>query len=226
MTVRVVIVDDDDISRRGMAEYLADHSDVEVLGALDHEQALQWSDQWDGADVALVDAADSRRSLDQFPGVEVVAHIRRQQSGDKIRVVVVTTHFFDDAVRRRMREAGADYFYYRPDLHRTEGLYNAVLHPEKTSVGVPDPSDPDEIFGLGIGRSSRVNDAVRIAADPNTRADWNRRTRARDAYRRTFNKTAHLHPMNADGLPPDRKQELPSITQIERFIRWATRIKQ
>jgi CheY-like chemotaxis protein len=223
MRKRVVIVDDDDIQRRGMAEYLADRPEVEVVGILNHDEALAWDGEWDGVDIALVDAADPLRDKDQFPGVEVADRIRRRRSSEQTRVIVVTGHFFNDAVRRRMREAGADYFYHRPDLHRKEGLYQAVLHPER--AGVPGDYDPESVTRMGVGNTTRVNDAVRFTEGHEERPPATRRSRAWTNYRRTFNQVARLQPMNADGTPPDREQEEPSITQIERFLRWATQIK-
>ena len=110
MRTRVAIVDDDDIQRRGMAEYLADRPEIEVVGMLDHTEAMDWDAEWDRVDVVLVDVADPSRADDQFPGVHVADRIRRRRSSEETTVIVVTGHFFDDAVRRRMREAGADYF--------------------------------------------------------------------------------------------------------------------
>jgi CheY-like chemotaxis protein len=225
MRTRVAIVDDDDIQRRGMAEYLADRPEVEVVGILDHSDALRWEEEWDTVDIALVDAADPSQLVDQFPGVEVTDHIRRRRSSEQTKVIIVTGHFFDDAVRRRMREAGADYFYHRPDLHRKEGLYEAVLFPERANSGVPDDLDFPAIIRLGVGKSTRINEAVKFAKNSEAHTSRSHRSRAWNTYRRTFNQVARLQPMNTDGTPPDREQTEPSMTQIDRFLRWATRIK-
>jgi CheY-like chemotaxis protein len=222
---RIVIVDDDEIQRRGMAAYLSDRPELEVIGVLDHTVALEWDHQWSDVDVVLVDAADPLREHDQFPGVEVADHIRRRRSSAQTMIIVVTGHFFDDAVRRRMREAGADYFYHRPELHRKEGLYNAVLHPERARAGVPEDHDYQAVVRLGVGSSTRINEAVRMAGHVDGRPSSAGRSRAWNTYRRTFNQVARLQAMNADGTPPDREQVEPSLTQIDRFLRWATRIK-
>jgi DNA-binding NarL/FixJ family response regulator len=224
MRVRVAIIDDDDIQLRGMSEYLADRPEIEVVGMLNHHEAMLWDAQWDDVDIALVDAADPTQVADQFPGVEVADRIRRRRSSQQTKVIVVTGHFFDDAVRRRMREAGADYFYHRPELHKKDALYEAVLNPEAARAGVPADRDPDSAIRLGVGRSSRVNEAVRLTRSEGQPAHA-RRSRAWNTYRRTFNQVAVLQPMNSDGTPPDREQAEPSVTQIERFVKWATRIK-
>jgi len=142
MRKRVVVVDDDDISRRGLTELLADRPELEVAGSLVHDEALEWDTEWDTIDIAIVDAADSRRDDDHFPGVGVVDHIRRRRSRDQTMVIVLTGHFFDDAVRRRMREAQADFFYHRSELQESADLYEAILHPEQARSGVPDGDGP------------------------------------------------------------------------------------
>jgi CheY-like chemotaxis protein len=225
MRTRVAIVEDDDIQRRGMSEYLADRADIEVVGILDHYEAMLWDSEWDEVDIALVDAADPNRPTDQFPGVDVVDRIRNRRSSAETRVIVVTGHFFDDAVRRRMREAGADYFYHRPELHKRDALYEAVFHPERAAEGVPGVHNDEALIRLGVGRGSRVNDAVRYASQGANRPAGTQRSRAWNTYRRTFNSVARLQPMNTDGTPPDREQTEPSKTQIERFLDWATRVK-
>jgi DNA-binding NarL/FixJ family response regulator len=42
MRKRVVVVDDDDISRRGLTELLADRPELIVAGSLVHDEALEW----------------------------------------------------------------------------------------------------------------------------------------------------------------------------------------
>jgi len=225
---RVVVVDDDDLSRRGMAELLGDRPDLQVLAALTHDQALRHP-RWDGVDVALVDAADARQEDDQFPGVEVVEAVR-ERGGDRTTVIVITGHFLDDAVRRRMREAGADYYYNRIDIQDAAALYQAVLScKDQPPPGVPPEQDPEHMFRLGVTEGTRVNDGVRFArehpVDSGLSAGRTRGARARLRYRRIFGRQTHLNPVNSDGRPPERAQEDPSISQIQRFLDWATKTK-
>src|ERR1035437_5209791 len=105
MRKRVVVVDDDDIGRRGLAELLADRPELIVAGSLVHDEALEWDTEWDTIVMAIVVAADSRRDDAPFPGVGLCDHIHRRRSHLQTMVVVLTGHFFDDAVRRRMPEA-------------------------------------------------------------------------------------------------------------------------
>jgi CheY-like chemotaxis protein len=229
MRKRVVVVDDDDISRRGLTELIADRSELEVVGSLVHDEALEWDAEWDAVDIAIVDAADSRRDDDHFPGVVVVDHIRRRRSREQTMVIVLTGHFFDDAVRRRMREAEADYFYHRSDLQDSADLFRAILHPEKERSGVPEENDSEAQFRLGVLSTTRINDAVRYSDSTGLRAKLGARngdrSRSWSRLRTSFNDVAHLNPVNADGTPPERTQRDPSLTQIERFLHWATRVK-
>ncbi len=225
---RVVVVDDDDLSRRGMADLLGDRPELQVLAALTHEQALH-QPRWDAVDVALVDAADERQKVDQFPGVSVVESIR-DRGGDETTVIVVTGHFFDDAVRRRMREAGADFFYNRIELHDAASLYEAVIDHDRESIrGVPPEADPEAMFRLGVTQNTHVNAGVHLAEahpiEQELAGSALRRTRAKLRYRLHFGRVAGLNPVNADGRPPDREQAAPSLPQIQRFFDWATKTK-
>ncbi len=221
-------MDDDDLSRRGIAELLGDRSELKVVDSFTHVQAMD-RPRWDDIDVVMVDAADERLGGDQFPGVEVVETIRLH-GGSRAKVHVVTGHFFDDAIRRRMREAGADFFHNRLDLHDTSVLYGAVLDAgDVTRTGVPAESDPETTFRLGVTEATRVNRAVRYAEGHPVQEDvgggGGRRSRAKLHYRLRFARETGLNPVNADGRPPDREQDAPSLPQIQRFLEWATKVK-
>ncbi|MFI6604738.1 hypothetical protein ACIBHX_51665 [Nonomuraea sp. NPDC050536] len=219
----MIIVDDDDISRHGLAAILSSAPDVNVTAALDHRRALAWPD-WRQIDVALVDAADERREDDHFPGVAVVEAIRA--GGSRATVIVLTGHFFNGAIRHRMKEARADYFYHRSELSDAAVLLETVRDPRKA---VPDPTDPEEAIRHGVSRRSHVNRAVRHALERDLRAAiaerQNPRSRGWERLRRDFNQEAELIAMTSDGRIPDRHQELPSLPQISRFLQWATRVK-
>ena len=139
-------------------------------------------------------------------------------------MVVVTGHFFDDAVRRRMREAHADLFFHRTEVQDADRLVEIVLDPERWRQGVPDPVDPEHMMRLGVSSTTQVNEAVRHARD----SGWGTappppRSRAWVRLREEFDRVARLTPITSDGRPPDRRQDTPSLPQIERFLQWATR---
>lgn len=223
---RVAIVDDDDISRRGLVAVLDESPHIKVVGSSTHDDADRLK-PWSGIDVVIVDAADERREDDHFPGVDVVQSIRRDRSADETRVIVITGHYFDDAVRRRMREAKADEMYHRTEIQDAEALTAAVLSDPTTETAVPDPSDPEAMFRLGINDTTRVNDGVAFVKDGSLSVDGpvSPRSRRWQRLRQTFNEITRLHPVNIDGTLPDRDQRDPSLPQIDRFHRWATRTK-
>jgi CheY-like chemotaxis protein len=224
----VVLVDDDDVNRRGMAALLAECGRIQVLAALSHVQAMAWDHPWTRVDIALVDVADERAEEDHFPGVAVIEQIDRRRSRSRTTIVVITGHFFDDAVRRRVREAGADLFFHRSELADVRALYGLVLSPDTHRV-VPGPLDPEAQFEHGVTDVARVNRAVTWAVDHGLEALLAERLRPRSRswlrLRREFNREARLHPVTIDGRCPDRVEQLPSLPQIARFLAWATRVK-
>jgi DNA-binding NarL/FixJ family response regulator len=226
--LRVVIVDDDDINRRGMASLLAEDAGIEVAASVTHAEALGRPELWDGVDVVVVDAADERNPDDHFPGVAVVEEVRRRRPRGRCRIVVITGHFFDDAVRRRMREAEADFYYHRSDVGDAGSLRDAVLRPD-AQRRVPEPVDQAELFNQGVTDETRVNRAVAYAAEHELQTAMTGQGRPRRAWerlRREFNREARLSPATTDGRLPDRNQAAPSRPQILRFLAWATRVKR
>jgi CheY-like chemotaxis protein len=223
-----MVVEDDDINRRGMIGLMAECEDIELIAAITHTEAMAWDGRWEEVDVVLVDAADDRAQGDQFPGVAVVERVRRRRAPHQTTVVVVTGHFFDDALRRRLQEARADFLYHRSELAERRTLYDVVLHPERHRH-IPGPEDPEEGRRLGVTVTSRVNQAVTYALEHGLvealRGRSLPRTRAWMRLRREFNREARLTPMTMDGNLPDRAQDLPSMPQIARFLTWATRLK-
>lgn len=225
---RVVVVDDDDINRRGMASLLAEDASIDVVASLTHAEALDTPSTWDGVDVMLIDAADERNRADHFPGVAVVEEVRRHRQRDQTVIVVITGQFFDDAVRRRMREARADFYYHRTEVGEARSLRDAVLHPE-AHRRVPGPVDPEGLFSHGVTDETRVNRAVAYATNNRLEAEMADDDRPRRSWlrlRRDFNREARLSPVTVDGRQPDRSQVLPSRPQIARFLAWATRVKR
>lgn len=223
MITRVAVVDDDEITRVGTVAVLSAHDEIQVVGSYTHADApIDWS----GVDVAVVDASDHRCHHDHFPGVAVAQAIKADRAS-RCTVVVITGVLFDDAVRRRMREAGADFYYHRSELADAAMLVEIVLA-RCDRQPVPEPSDPEALFRLGITHRTRVNDAVAVAqAMGLTSGDAGlvQRGRERTQRRVAFNQQARLSPVTASGQPPDRPQDAPSLPQIDRFLRWATALR-
>lgn len=231
---RVVIVDDNEITRTGTERLLGDDPEVEVIAAVDHATALGWRDEWHAADVVIVDAADERRHGDQFPGVEVVRRVRAQIGNPRPVVVVLTGHFLDDALRRRMAEADADFFYSRTEVATGDALRTVVLAPDQ-SRRVPHPADPAALRALGVVDTSDLNAYVRyveghglgevFSTDARMKQGPHAsRSRWWQQLRRSLAATGRIQPVNVGGSPP-LGQAVPSITQLRRLYEWASKTK-
>jgi DNA-binding NarL/FixJ family response regulator len=226
--LRVVIVDNEAIGRLGMSAVLSSDPRLDVVGVYDHEESMLPERSWWDVDVAVVDAADDQLPGDQFPGVTVVQTIRAQSPPGRVSIVVITGHFFDDALRRRMREAKADYFYHRSALAEPERLIAAVLAPPVAQNLVPPEADVEMLDRLGIKHATAVNAAVAWACRHSHLGGIippGSGRRQADGLRRNFNRVAQLEPRNHDGTPPNRHQDAPSHPQIQRFLDWATKVK-
>lgn len=225
---RVAVVDDDDWSRTGLAAILAADARIEVVAALTHDEALT-DDRWLDADVVVVDAADDRRTDDQFPGVAVVERARAALHAHAT-VIAVTGYFWDSAVRVRMKEAGADLLYYRPEVQDGDRIRAVVLDPDLETRAFPAPDDDEELFRLGINPTTRVNRFVTTARElgwlDGQLARPGRRTRRFEREREQASTAGRVHPVNADGTPPDREQSWPGRPQLARLLDWATRVPQ
>ena len=227
--VRVAIVDNEAIGRLGMREVLSADPGVEVVAVVNHIDALQDGRSWTGVDVAIVDAADDQLNGDQFPGVAVVRAMRLQRPPGTLAIVVITGHFFNDALRRRMREAKADYFYHRSSLAEPARLLAAVLAPPVAQNSIPPEADLETLDRLGINAVTNVNAAVAWAArhgQPGGLVPPGAGRRDADRLRHRFNLAARLEPRNHDGSVPNRPQDAPSHPQIQRFLEWATKVRR
>ncbi len=220
------MVDDDEVTRAGLLAILGGHPDISHLVAFSHTEAMATA-PWDRIDVALVDAVDPRCHPDQFPGVAVAERLRNLYGRGRPRVVAVSD-VPDEAVRLRMREAGAHLFLHRSQLLGADALCDALLRTRPDEPMAP-LDDLDLLNRLGVTRCTRINAGVAAAFDEQLVPDagWvGPRGRDRLARRTRFNERAHLRPVTTEGIPLDRDQEVPSLRQIQRFVAWATRIER
>ena len=221
---RIVVVDDDVWVRRGRAASLAEVPGLAVTAVLSHAEALDF-DQWDEADIALVDAWDERAGFDRFPGVRVVEAIRARRSPAETLVVVISGHVFDEMLRLRMAEAGADFFYGHADVRDLDALTEVLIRPD-TARRVT-PGDAQELQEVGLTTASRPNAALRQVTQAglseafapgesqkalpiSRRGIINARRRLADA--------ARLAP---GSRPASGEQVAPEWRAIVRFVNWA-----
>ena len=227
---RVVLVDDNELTLNGYSHVLQDRPDIQLLAAVGHGEALRRSCLWSQADVVLLDAADETQLGDHFPGVRVVHAIRKHQGTNRPVVVTVTAHFFNDGLRHRMADAGADFFFLRSDLRHPQTLVDLVTCPERYRRGVPELETPATPTTLGIGRRSDVQGLVSYIDDNELHhaLDGDRvdpRSRRWLRHRKALGDQAQIHAVNlTTGDPPTRNQRHPSLRQLAVVYRWLARI--
>jgi len=229
---RTVVVDNDPVMRAGTRSVLVGAEGVELVAAIDHDTALSWSDEWHGVDVAVVDASDQRREGDQFPGVDVVRAIRAV--GAEVTVVVLTGQYLHPGLRRRMWEAGADFFYARDEGMAEDELVSVVLNPDEHRRLPQAPDElPDE---LGVTRDTRVNELIerlsspdiRTALDPDRRkksGPYGERSRWWNHVRTLAAGPKGLVPVKASG-DTATQLDAPSVVQLRKFWAATTRARE
>lgn len=133
--IRILVVDDQELFRAGIAVILDSQPDLEVVGqAGDGLEALALIDTL-SPDVVLMDLR-----MPEMDGVEatrqIFSPVRREQRRNPVRVIVLTTFNLDDRAAAAIRH-GASGFLLKdiapPLLHdaiRTVHAGNAVLGPD------------------------------------------------------------------------------------------------
>ena len=146
MTIRILIVDDEALVRRGFTMILDAEPDLEVVGeAVDGEGAVE---------LALIGAADVVLMDIRMPGMDGIEATRRIAAAGGPPVIVVTTFGLDEHVFEALR-AGASGFLLKntppeqlADAVRLVDRGNALIAPEVTRslieafVRTPDPAAP------------------------------------------------------------------------------------
>jgi len=99
--IRVLVVDDHQVVRAGVRQFLADASDITVSEASDGEQALERirTGSWE---VVLLDLTMPGRS-----GLEVLFELKDRST--KVRVLVFSIHSDEASVVRALKEGAAGY---------------------------------------------------------------------------------------------------------------------
>jgi len=221
---RTVVVDNDPIMRAGTQVVLASEPRIELVAAVDHDEALSWRDEWLAVDVAVIDASDQRREADHFPGVDVVRTIRA--AAPAVVTIILTGQYLHPGLRRRMWEAGADFFYPRDEGMSEEELVSVVLSPA-SHRRTPQPSSQAD--ALGITAHTRVNALLDRLGAPEIRTallpEHRKKADPHGERSRWWNRVRSLA-SGKEGLVPVKSSgeaaldlDAPSITQLRRF--WA-----
>lgn len=230
-----MLVDDNDITRAGFAAVLGSSSDVDLIAATDHRGSLNLAAEWETVDVVVVDAADEDRSGDQFPGVEVVRHIRASSAEARPIIIVITGHFMHDGLRYRMAEAGADFYFFRGNLRSGEELLDVVLHSEEYRRGVPPVANPEHQRLLGVREGTDVDGLLSYIGEHELGAAVDEVKPVRDEpgsrrwrnHRKRMAEAGAIQAINiSTGDTPYRGQKDPSWRQLRGIYAWAARVRQ
>ena len=159
---RVVVLDDEELMRRGQCSAFVEAGDFELVGCASTAEAVTWDEEWCGVDVAIVDAYDPRRRFDRFVGVEVVDHLRSLALERQPEVFVVGLWGGNPYLTVRLAEAGADHVYRRDELRCAAELLAAVRRPGGDTQ--PD-SGAARLRIPGLQGPTRINRLLRLLAE-------------------------------------------------------------
>jgi DNA-binding NarL/FixJ family response regulator len=153
--IRVLLVDDHQVVRRGLRTFLEVQSDIEVVGeAADGDEGVRLAGEL-RPDVILMDI--------RMPGTDGIAALRRLRDDDsKARVLVVTSFTEQRTVVPALRAGAAGYVYKDVDPDALAGAIRSVhaghvlLQPE-----VADALLAREAGGPAQGRGGSLTDRER-----------------------------------------------------------------
>lgn len=175
MTVRVLVADDQDLVRTGLAMILDAQPDIEVVGqAADGTSAVEMAHQL-RPDVCLVDIR-----MPGLDGIEVTELLAGPSVSDPMAVVVITTFDLDEYVYRALR-AGARGFLLKDagqellvQAVHAAAIGDALIAPNITrrllatlAAGAP-PTAPRQPFDP---LTQREEDVMRLVARGQTNAE-------------------------------------------------------
>ncbi len=220
---RVVIIDDNAITAYGAETLLAPDPRIDVVATLTHAEAMAATLAWESIDVVLLDVTDPDQP-DQFPGIAVARKIRAIAPGPAPSLVVLTDRFAHEGLRRRLREAKADFCFLREDVRAKLDLCELVMHPERwRRTPQPEPRPPDP--NLGLNERSDVNAVIAYMAHHGLAAAWTsgnrQRTREDHHHRAELTRLArHITPMTLEGAAQRVARKLSSpLRQLPMRIR-------
>ncbi|NLX97354.1 MAG: response regulator transcription factor [Rhodopirellula sp.] len=105
--IRVLLADDHRIIREGIATFLMDEDDIQVVGqACDGQEAVELAEEI-RPDVVLMDV-----TMPRLDGIEATRRIKRKMP--QIRVIGLSMHATDD-LAKAMRSAGASAYLAKND---------------------------------------------------------------------------------------------------------------
>ena len=157
--LRVAVVDDDAWKRSAMAEQLDATGGVDVVNALDQDQATAWpTEMWKQTDVAVVDVFDDRApgeiGTDLYSGIMAVECLAPLP----VRTLAIVPNEGHPLVQLRLCQANPDAVYSRWELPSLEELSRALFDPSPRPPAVPHRS---VLSSFGAERLN-ANEVVRL----------------------------------------------------------------
>ncbi len=165
--VRVVVIDDDCITRQGLRTMLATCPSINVIAAPTLAEAEGWTREWQTVDWAIVDILDEARKAgepgtDVYTGVEVIRRACRYGAG--VETIAITPDHRDPLLGLRIADSGAGYVYERREFSDPRRLIDAVRRPCPRRAPIRHPWWVLQREGLGPGaRPNRAVDAFRAS---------------------------------------------------------------
>jgi DNA-binding NarL/FixJ family response regulator len=173
--MKVVIVDDDEFKRAGMAHKLASHPEIEVVDTVDQDTAAaQPLSAWEPIDAVLVDVCDDLAlgevGTDVYSGINVVERVYPIRN---LRCIAITPVCPNPLVQLRLQHAHPDYSYHRFQLNRLDTLLEAVRFPDK-SHRLPEltPQQAKRLGGSNFTPNKMVRAFVASPLHGHLQATW------------------------------------------------------
>ena len=172
--IRVLVVDDHQVVRRGLRTFLEVQDDIEVVGeAADGAEGVARAEELQ-PDVVLMDV-----KMPGTDGIEALRELRRLQH--PARVLVVTSFTEQRTVVPALRAGSAGYVYKDVDPDALAGAIRSVhaghvlLQPEVAGALLAD--DPDGAGGAGRGSvlTDREREVLGLIADGRSNREIARR---------------------------------------------------
>lgn len=159
------MVDDDHWKLTAMARELASHPEIEVVAAVDQDQAQLWPlDRWQDVDLAVVDVFDenapSEVGTDVYSGIALLDRLRELP----VDTLAITPHCQHPLVQLRIYQSGADWLYHRWEVNDPESLIAVVLEPDDDHA--PQRPDQEELWQHGAHRAHTNRAVARYLRSP------------------------------------------------------------
>lgn len=129
--LRVVVIDDNEYERCGLAQRLDEQDEIAVVRQLSQDEAATKPDDWFGEfDVALVEVVDEfargEIGTDLYSGITALGRLRPLA----VRTIALAPSHMHPLVEQRLFEVGTNFMYRRHEVMDPEFLAAKLAHPD------------------------------------------------------------------------------------------------